>query len=236
MAQDEYVTLMASLPALGPMLAARHAPINSVRLQTRLKQLHPEHLAELTAIADLLDWSRLPLAGTDDELVRRARTVIPTLSSPTVADLARDRMELRTLVSALRRRHAGQEAPSAGVVWGYGRYVRRLVSGWREPDFGLAQSFPWVNAARACLEKQDSRGLERILLEQAWHLTDRVAGGHVFNFEAVVLYVIRWHLLYRWTRYDAEAAAARFGGLVAETLGSLADLPHPRAELREAVS
>ena len=68
MAQDEYVTLMASLPALGPMLVARHAPINRVRLEARLKQLRPEHLAELTTVAELLAWSRLPLTGTDDEL------------------------------------------------------------------------------------------------------------------------------------------------------------------------
>lgn len=236
MAQDEYVTLMASLPALGPMLVAKHAPINRVRLLARLKQLRPEHFAELTTVAELLAWSRLPLTGTDAELVRRARSVVPTLSSPTLADLARDRMEMRTLVSALRRRHAGQDAPPADVDWGYGRFVRRIASGWREPDFGLARSFPWVNAARECVEKQDSRGLERILLEQAWRLADRVAGGHMFNFEAVALYLIRWHLLYRWTQYDAEAAAVRFGELVAEALDSAADILNEQIEMTEAVS
>ena len=236
MAQDEYVTLMASLPALGPMLAARHAPINRVRLMSRLKQLRPDHFAELSTVADLLAWSRLPLTGTDAELVRRARSVIPALTSPTLADIARDRLEIRTLVGALRRRHAGQDAPPADVDWGYGRFVRRIALAWREPDFGLARSFPWMNTARECLEKQDSRRLERILLEQAWRSADRVASGHTFNFEAVALYVIRWHLLYRWTRYDAEAAAARFGELVAETLDSAADILNEQVEPTEAVS
>ncbi len=236
MAQDEYVTLMASLPALGPMLEARYAPINRVRLQARLSQLRPEHLAELTAVADLLAWSRLTLEGSDAELVRRAKSVIPALSNSTLADLARDRMELRTLVAALRRRHMGQEAPPADNDWGYGRYVRRIALAWREPDFGLGTSFPWVNAARTCLEKQDSQSLERILLEQAWRLADRLAGGHTFNFEAVALYLIRWNLLYRWTQYDAEAAAAKFDELVAEALDAAVDTLDELDELTEAVS
>ena len=235
MAQDDYVTLMASLPALGPMLVARHAPINPIRLQTRLKQLRPEHFAELTAAADLLAWSRLPLTGTDAALARRTRSVIPTLTSPTLAELVRDRMEMRTLVAALRRRHGGQDAP-VDVDWGYGRFVRRIQSGWREPDFGLARNFPWVNAARECLENEESQGLERILLEQAWRLADRVGEGHIFNFEAVALYVARWQLLYRWTKYDAEAAAARFGELVADALCSGTDALNEQVELTEAVS
>ena len=236
MAQDEYVSLMASLPALGPMLAAKHAPINGVRMLERLKQLRREHYAELLTVGELLSWSRLPLDGTDAELARRARAIIPTLTNQTLADIARDRMEMRTLVAALRRRHAGQDAPASDVAWGYGRYTRRMTSAWREPDFGLARSFPWVNAARECLEKDDSRGLERILLEQAWRLADRVAGGHTFNFEAVALYVVRWHLLYRWTQYDAEAAAVRFGELVADALDSATDLLNQQVKLTEAVS
>ncbi len=234
MARDEYVTLMASLPALGPMLVARHAPINQVRLRTRLSQLRPEHLAELNTLAQLLSWSRLPLAASDVELVRRARSVIPQLSSQTLSDLARDRMEMRTLVSALRRRHAGQDAPPPDIDWGYGRFVRSIAAAWREPDFGLARSFPWVHTARECLEKQEARGLERILLEQAWRLADRVAGGHMFNYEAVALYLVRWQLLDRWTRYDAEAAAARFDQLATEALGSAADRLNQQIDQAEA--
>lgn len=233
MAQTEYVTLMASLPALGPMLVARHAPINRVRLQARLKQLRPEHLAELTELGDLLAWSRLPLTTTDAALVRRARIVIPRLSSPTLANLARDRLEIRTVVAALRRRHAGQDAPPLESDWGYGRFVRKITASWREPDFGVGRSFPWINAARECLEKQDAQGLERILLGEAWRSADRVAGGHVFDFEAVALYVVRWTLLSRWTRYDAEAAGSRFGELVEEALASAPDLINERVTLTE---
>lgn len=225
MARDEYVMLMASLPALGPMLVARHAPINRVRLQERLRhQLRPEHRAQLNAMSRLLAWSRLPLMGTDGELVRQAQELIPTLTSPTLAKLVHERLEIRTLVAALRRRHAGHEAPIAEADWGYGRFVRRIALAWHEPDFSMRRRFPWVDAARECLEKEEAQGLERILLEAAWRSADRFAAEHIFDFEAVALYVVRWHLLSRWTKYDAEAAAARCGELVADALATAPDM------------
>ena len=218
MADDEYVTLMASLPALGPVLAARYAPINRVRLQSRLRQLRPGHLAELQAAADLLAWGRLPLTGADADLVRRARRTIPNLSNPTLAAIAAERMELRTVIAALRRRRHGQDSPPEDPDWGYGRFVRTIAANWREPDLGVGRRYPFVTAARDLLQKDDVRGFERLVLETAWQQAERHADGHCFDFEAVALYLIRWNLLDRWVRYDAEAAAARFDTLVTSAL------------------
>ena len=213
-ASTEYVTLLASLPALGPILAAKNAPINGSRLRDRLKMLRPEHQQEIEAAAALLAWSRLRLDHTDADLVGRARRVIPALRSPFLAKLTIERLELRTVMAALRRRHSGQDAPPVGELWGYGRFVTKIAARWREPGFGLERSFPWVVAAREKLERGDTAGLERIALEAAWRQAARMQEGHQFDFEAVALYVIRWNILDRWTRYDAEAAAARFSDLV----------------------
>jgi len=231
---NTYITLVASLPALGPVLSAKHPPINRVRLQARFRMLEPEHRAELLALADLLAWSRLPLAGTDAALVARARRLVPALSSPTLATVARDRLELRTLVAALRRRHAGEEAPPRGQAWGYSRYLKRIEANWRDPSFGVGRIYPWLAEARTKLEKGDAAGLERILLEEAWRQAALRAVGHDFDYEAVALYMIRWSLLERWTRYDAEAAAARFGALVEQALETAPDITH--ASGREAAA
>lgn len=218
MASDEYVMLMSSLPALGPMLAAKFAPINPSRLQRRMKGLRPDHFREITEVADLLSWSRLALSETDAELVKKARRLMPTLTSPTLVELVRDRLELRTLIAALRRRHAGGDAPAPDVLWGYGRFVRRIRDNWREPGFGVERAFPWVLKAKDMLEKEDTAGLERLLLETVWRKASALASRHDFDFEAVALYLVRWNLLDRWTRYDADAAAARFKTMVEEAL------------------
>ncbi len=221
MSGDDYVTLVASLPALGPMLAARHPPINAARLEARLRMLKPEHRAELEVFSDLLAWQRQAMTDTDAELVARARRVIPRFSSRTLARFAQERLEVRTAVAALRRRHAGLDAPAPDEPWGYGRFVRRMREHWQEPSFGVERAFPWLPRARERLEAEDTTALERILLEVAWRLAERHAAGHRFDFEAVALYTVRWKLLERWTRYDAEAAAARFGELAAEALATL---------------
>ena len=237
MAGLEYVQLVASLPALGSILAAKTAPINRVRLRARLQRmLRPEHVAEIEAAADVLAWPRQPLLTADADFVTKARKVIPTLQSETLRRLVSDWLELRTVVVALRRRHAGQDAPAAGEVWGYGRYVDRIRAHWREPDFGLGQSIKWVLPVKEKIDQDDAAGVERILLEAAWRHADRLVGAHDFDFEAVALYVVRWYILTLWTHYDAAAAAARFHALVAEALDAAPASLKTDADLMEAAT
>ncbi|WP_108659900.1 hypothetical protein [Acuticoccus kandeliae] len=214
----QYVTLMASLPALGPMLAAKHAPINRDRLRARLSMLAPEHREEVDELTGLMVWSRIGLAETDAAMVLRARRLVSRLSSETLIQLVRGRMELRTTVAALRSRNAGEDAPGRDAVWGYGRYVNRIRENWGQPGFGVTAAFPWILQAKDRLEKGDSAALERIILEAAWRQAAWLAAGHDFDYEAVALYLVRWNLLDRWTRYDAQAAAARFAALVDDAL------------------
>lgn len=220
---EDYVALMASLPALGPFLGARRPPINRVRLEGRLAMLRPEHRAELDALAALLTWRRLPMETADADLVGRARTLIPALSSETLRCVARDRLELRTAVAALRRRAAGQGPPEPAAVWGYGRHVARIRAAWAEPDFGLSRAFPWLPAARAALDRGDSAALERLLLETVWTDLARHGLGHHFDFEAVAIYALKWSLVERWSVYDADHAAARFRQMTRAALGAAPD-------------
>src|SRR5271156_152510 len=138
MGRMEYVQLMASLPALGPILAAKTAPITRIRLMTRLQRmLRPEHFAEIEAAASILAWPHQSMLTSDPDFVGKARKVIPTLKSETLRQLVHDQLEQRTALAALRRRHAGQPAPAPGEIWGYGRYVDRIRTNWRDPGFGL---------------------------------------------------------------------------------------------------
>src|SRR5271156_3896043 len=141
MGRMEYVQLMASLPALGPILAAKTAPITRIRLMTRLQRmLRPEHFAEIEAAASILAWPHQTMLTSDADFVNKARRTIPTLKSETLRQLVHDQLEQRTVLAALRRRHAGQAAPIRSETWGYGRHVDRICANWREPSFGLAQS------------------------------------------------------------------------------------------------
>lgn len=215
MADARYITLGASLPALGPVLAAKRVPINRARLDARLRgALAPDDLCQLDAVRGLLSWTTMQHHADDAAALADARRAMAVVASPDIRDHLRDRMELRTLVAALRRRAAGDGPPPPDADWGIGRYLRRMRANWSDPAFGVGRAFPWAARAAQALAKGDSAGMERIVLEAAWRQAERRAAAHRFDLEAIVFYVARWELLDRWTRYDAQGAEARFADLL----------------------
>lgn len=212
-AGDPYVTLMASLPAV-LFLSEKEPPINAARLAERLKDLAPEDRAEVERMRALIAWSATDPRLDDATFVAKAERAIADLRSPVLRAVARDRFEIRTLVAALRARHAGEEAPPEGAIWGFGRHVGRIRANWNAPDFGMGRLFPWVLKARERLKADDTAGLERLLLETAWAAVERHEQDHEFDFEAVAFYILRWSLADRWARYDADIAGVRFGELL----------------------
>jgi hypothetical protein len=213
-AAEPYIMLMASLPALGTLLSNQAPPINAVRLEQRLTALDPEDRAELESLRSLLTWARLDIGDDDAAFVARAEQVVGAVRSAVLRAAASERLEIRTLIAALRRRHRGEEAPPPGSRWGYGRFVETIRANWTVPDFGVGRSFPWVLKAKEKLEAGDAQGLERIVLQTVWDSGSRHLAEHEFDFEAVAFYVLRWSLIDRWSRYDATAAAARFTELL----------------------
>jgi hypothetical protein len=138
---DPYVTLMASLPAV-LFLSEREPPINASRLAERLKDLMPEDQAEIERMRRLIAWSVIDPRLDDAAFVAQAERAIASLRSEALQAAARDRFEIRTLVAALRARHAGEDAPPEGVRWGFGRHVERIRRNWSAPDFGMARLLP----------------------------------------------------------------------------------------------
>jgi hypothetical protein len=217
-----YTVLMASLPPLGGMFEARSPAISLLKLESRLRLLHPDdqHILELMegflsqAVRD--DES---LAGpVDARLLQAAQGFFAVVSNPTLRQLVAQRLDLRTILAALRRRHRGENEPPRGQPWGFGPWVATIERRWKEPTFGLEAVFPWIRELGRLLEAGDLVTLERTLFAVIWKELDRLAFGHNFDFEAVVIYVARWALVDRWSHYDATAAQARFDNLVKASL------------------
>jgi len=216
--------LISSLPFHGPLFGAHHTPLSRLRLEQRLRVLEPDDADTLKRLTEILDFIHHSMDLTDAELVRRTQTLEADLSNPLFRDLLRFRMEMRTLLAAARRRHRGETSPEPG--WGYGRWVAHIERNWHEPGFRLERVFPWITEAERLLRAADSLGLERLKLAVTWAHLDRAGEGHWFDFEAVVIYVLRWDLIARWLDQDADAALARFDALVTAGLGTHAEVLH----------
>ena len=210
---------MASLPHLGELFKSQQTPLSRFKLEERLKLLSEEDTKLLRQIQDLIRWHYLPIERTDAEIVAAAERFFQQVKNPLLREAVEFRLELHTIVAALRRRKHGEDVPSGRQAWGYGRWVRHIERHWADPAFRLQGVFPWVPEANRLLQANDSVALERLLFGYVWHRLGLLGTGHYFDFEAVVIYVLRWDLIDRWVRYDGEAAVERFRNLVDAGIG-----------------
>ncbi|CAK6692459.1 DUF2764 family protein [Synechococcus sp. CBW1107] len=220
-----YTALMASLPPLGGLLEARAPAISMLKLESRLTLLHPEDKRTLDLMVGFLSQSVRDddslAAPVDARLLESANQFFKEVSNPTLRQLVAQRLDLRTIIAALRRRHRGESEPPTGPAWGFGPWVNTIERRWKEPAFGLEAVFPWIPNVSHLLESGDLVTLERSLFGVIWKDLDRLGFGHHFDLEAVVVYVARWALVDRWSHYDARLAVTRFGDLVSTSLAGI---------------
>ena len=225
-----YITLMSSLPNLGNLFGTKQTSISRLRLEERLKLLSEKDAIRLNQFRSLTAWQRQPRERTDAEFVREARQFFQEVSNPTLRKIVESRLNLRTIIAALRRRHRGESNPPVGQAWGFGPWVNYIECHWTEPGFSLEVIFPWVLEANRLLNANDSVSLERLQFEVNWKMLEQVGARHYFDFEAVVIYLMRWSLVDRWSRYDGEAAVKRFRSLVDSGIEKFTDVFAQRAE------
>ncbi len=220
----KYISLMSSLPPLGKLFEASKQPISRLKLENRLRLLDDRDMENLTRMSRLIAWSEQPLDRTDQDFILEAERFVQQERNPTLKRLVSERIDLRTIITALRRRHRGETEPPAGKPWGFGQWVGLIERHWKEPAFHLDAIHPWVVEANRLLEANDLVAFERHQFSVVWNLLDQIGAGHYFDFEAVAIYLNRWSLMARWTVYDGDAAVERFRQLVDSGLEQFTDV------------
>ncbi|MCP9859956.1 MULTISPECIES: hypothetical protein [unclassified Cyanobium] len=210
----KYVVLMASLPPLGSLFEAATPPISRLKLESRLGLLESSDRHTLEQIANLIAWPSQPLERTDAAFLVEAHRFLASNRNPTLRRLVTQRLDMRTVVAAFRRRRRGEAQPPDGEVWGFGEWVGLIERNWSAPTFKLDVIFPWVRQAHDLLEEDDLIGFEKLQFSVVWTMLNRLGAGHAFDFEALIIYLARWSLVSRWSCYKGETAVARFRELV----------------------
>ncbi len=211
--------LIASLPHLPPHFDVERPPITWPRLEQRLKLLREQDLVVFERLANFLAWDRQPLDRTDEEVVAEYDKLMSVLRNRLVIDIVNHRMDVRTIVSALRRRRDGKEPPI-----GVGRLVEPIRRNWQDPFFQLQRRHLWIEEFATRMLAGEAAEAERLLFEVTWKTWSRMAAEEfTFSFEAVLLYIARWAIVDRWTSRDVEKGRARFEELIEETLGDHAN-------------
>lgn len=218
MAENAYYTLLTSLPHIDSLFDSKITPISRLQLDRRLSMLSTDDRNTLIKVEQLMHWSHLGEEVDEAALIQLAARLHSDLTSQTLKELVNWRLDMRTAMAALRRKMQGKQAPS-DPQWSYGTRYAYIRRNWSNPTLGLQHAFPWIPQAIDCLSKQDYLTLEKILLNAVWHKLDEVGRKHSFDFEAVIIYLLRWNLVARWTAYNGEQALERFRELTDLALG-----------------
>jgi hypothetical protein len=214
-----YYTLVASLPALPRSFQTDRVPITWPRLEHRLKMLTPEDAEVVTQLRAILFWDRQRRDHTDEEVISHYDQFMSTIQNRLAGEIVSFRMDIRTIVSGLRRRRRGLPPPS-----GVGQWTESIRRNWDHPQFNLARQHSWIAEVERLLGTPDCLDVERILLGVGWKHWTRLAEQHYFDFEAVLLYLARWDILSRWVGLDATLGQQRFEQLVTESISEYHNL------------
>lgn len=213
-----YAMLLSSLPQHPTdLFAATRPPLSRIQLDHRLSMLKPHHAQQLALIEQLMYWRKLHNVD-DAALLKNIAQQLPQVSDPFLRDLVSWRLRLRTVIAALRTRALARESYDSSRFPGFGPDVWRIRRHWQEADFGLGRTMPWVQQAKQLVDAGESYALEKLILGLIWQHYARITNGHYFDFAAVVIYVLRWDIIQRWSSYNREKALARFDALVDDAI------------------
>ncbi|MDT8406777.1 MAG: DUF2764 domain-containing protein [Methylococcales bacterium] len=222
-----YVMLLTSLPRHpASLFAAERLPISRIQLDKRLAQLCAEHRHQLQVIEQLLHW-RLIETLDDDRLLAQEAALTAELDDPNVRDMVHWRLELRALIAALRLKKQGQPltAQQAKLL---GKDAWLIQRHWQQADLGLGHRHAWLSEAWQYLDTRQSLALERLLLSLVWDYYTRLGERQRFGFPAVVIYVLKWDVLHRYSQHHAAAAWDTFQRQVEHVIHTN---PHVNASL-----
>ena len=217
----KYTLLLSSLPVQpADLFSTKILPISRIQLDKRLGLLDAQDAEDLARIEGLLHWSKMH--ESDDETIARTGLVeLGHIRSDFLRDIVLWRLELRTLLTALRRKHAGETMLPTEPFYGFGNRLHLIRRNWQKPDFGLGPALPWLKQAQQLMADNQTLALDKLMLTLNWQQYARLSRGHYFDFPAVVLYVLRWDVIHRWVSYDQDRALLRFNELVCAAMADV---------------
>lgn len=213
-----YYTLVASLPALPPHFDVERTPISRPRLRQLLKQLTEEDAETIHQLSSFFRWDRQLIDWNDDDIQKRYEELMQNRHA-LIREIVNLRINVRTIVAALRLRKDGLPPPTAA-----GELVDPIRRHWKEPTFGLGLRYRWIEPFFERMYAGEVVAADRVLFEFTWQTWSRLAAQYTFSFEAIPLYMARWEIIDRWTSLDETVGRTRFDQLAEEALGDYAAL------------
>ena len=212
----DYYTVVASLPFLPYFAHAERLPLTRLRLEQRLRMLEAHETRQIYQAEKLAGWRLSAEKLSSRNFLPNVTKVLQSIEQPVLRDYVEYRLEIQTILAALRIRHAQPDFSQNPEIWGNGRWVNHIEAHWDVPDFRLGSIYPWVLEASKLIAAAKIVELERLLMDTVWRRLCQLADDNPFGFEAITAFVFKWDILQSWLIHDAAAAKQRFQKLMDE--------------------
>lgn len=208
-----FYTVMSSLPHLGASFKIAEPPILRLQLEKRLKLLPEEPQGLLYAI-ELLLWRSWFMPKYTVAETHLLYVHVLKAKSPFIDELAHWYLDVRSIIAAMRMRNVNKDLETdPKKIWISPRCEHHLIRHWDAPDFGLKALYPWMIQINSFLTNNDSVAVEELLLTSIWQHLSRIEAEHFFDFEALVIYILRWNIMDYWSHYSQAEVAGRLDAL-----------------------
>jgi len=217
--QTDYAMLMASLPPHALSLwDIKNKRLSPVQLERHLSVLSVKDRQTLREIETVLHWAKMPTIEEEQQLIKNTQQLLVSLQSSFLNEVIVWRLNIRTIMAAIRRRKLNLTITEQQDYFGFGEVSAVIKKNWQVDDFSLAYRFPWIKEANQLFNNNETLALEKLLLNLSWQHYERLSQGHYFDFEAVIIYVLRWNIINRWAQNDEKKAMQQFELLVEQAL------------------
>ncbi|KTD10819.1 V-type ATP synthase subunit A [Legionella gratiana] len=198
---DQYYTVVCSLPRMKAQFQIEETPISRLQLEKRLKLL-PVDKYTLAFTVESLAWTSwfMPQQSVAD--LRNVFQRVIDSESVFLRDILIWFFDLRSILAAVRMRNDKKEPPENPKECWITRWNYKLLRNWNELDFGLKSIYPWLPKVAVDIAKKDTVAVEKFLLSYIWKYLSMCERGHYFDFEAIIIYLLRWNIIQYWSQFN----------------------------------
>lgn len=196
----QYYTLLSSLPRLKNKFKVEQTPISGMQLDKRLCLLEKDDKNLLYHIEWVL-WKSIfmPLLSVSDIQIKIS--YISSKATPTIIALINSFLNVRSIIAALRIRFLNNTDTLKNEI-DLCDWKRNIIKHWHKDDFNLSGVYPDITELVGHIKSNNVLAVEDYFLTKLWTILTHAERRHYFDFEAIVIYLIRWDIVDYWSQLN----------------------------------
>lgn len=218
-----YYMLMASLPRHDRQFTVKDTPISELQLKKRLTLLSAPDKQTVNETVRFVWDSRFSGDISLESVLHDAKKLL-ALNNVFINNLVQWHLDVRSLLTALQFRRS-HKTPPAKPIW-HSRLNNAILSRWNQADFGMKGVLPWFPGLAKKFAENETDSLENMILDVYWRYLNILEAGHYFDLEAVIIYLLRWHIVRYWSEFNGDKALDHINTLAGKAVRAQPSCKH----------